>query len=850
MNRLFKNLFALILLGSVLVTLLGGMIYFIFSRNLPEIIKIQDYKPLTVTQILSADQKVVAEFYKERRYLTPYSEIPKHVIQAFISAEDDTFFQHQGVNFASIIRAQLANLKAGHVVQGGSTITQQVAKSLLLSSEKSYVRKIREFILAGRIESNLTKEEILYLYLNQSYLGHGAYGVAAAAKAYFRKSVRELTIPEGAILAGMLQAPGKYSPLLNPKRAKERQLYVLRRMMENKFINSSQMQEAATLPIRVYDDEDQVAEYAPYAVEQIRRYLLDRFGEEALYEQGLIVETVLKKDLSITASRALKEGLRTVDKRLGYRGPIKQFQSGPEKELAQERVAIIKGSLGYQMFMPDGTVRADESIKSAGLKGDIELLKEGQLYFAYVTQVEDSKKSASVLVGAIRGEVPFETMKWARRVRESNGQTFTGVEPSRVSQVLTKGDWIRVRFLSTPAGSSVAKFALEQDPVLQGALFSFDIQSGSILAMEGGYDFRQSEFNRVTQSQRQPGSSYKPFIFSAALERGFNPASIIVDSPIVYEDAENGTWKPTNFEEKFYGDTTFRQALIKSRNVPTIKLVQAIQVGSMLNYNRRIGLKGKFPSDLSLALGSGAVSLWNLTEAFSLFPRLGKKITPVLVTSIKDRSGKVLAEKLSGFSESGATPNSDSTSKTEPNPVPTDLWSELQNYPSAKDSNQVMDPRVAAVMTHLMKEVITYGTGQDARTLGRPAAGKTGTTNDYQDAWFMGFTPTVVTGAWVGYDTQRPIGSGETGARAALPIWLGFMREAVKAYPEGDFSVPPGVTYSSIHSVTGKAVSANAAGAIQEAFIEGTQPSATQSSGGANNSPPAASGSFFKEDSE
>ena len=845
--KIFKNLFGLAIVGSVLVTLLGGAVYLMFSQNLPEIIKVQDYHPQTVTQILSSDKKVIAEFYKERRYLVPYSAIPKHVIYAFISAEDDTFFHHQGVNFASMLRAQLANLKAGHVVQGGSTITQQLAKSLLLNSERSYVRKIKEFILAGRIESHLTKEEILYLYLSQSYLGHGAYGVGAAARAYFKKRVEDLSIPEGAMLAGMLQAPGRYSPLLNPKRAKERQLYVLRRMMENKFITQSQMTEAGQQALRIYDEEDQKAEYAPYAIEQVRRYLLDRYGEETLYEKGLVVETVLRSDLSVSASKALKEGLRTVDKRLGYRGPIKQIKDAPEKDLAQERGRIIRDSLGYQMMMPDGTIQAAESIRSAGLKSDLDLLKEGALYSAYVTQVDDGRKSASILVGAVRGEVAFETMRWARRLHESGGQTSVGHDPSRVSQVLAHGDWIRVRYLGPSASATAGRFALDQDPQLQGALFSMDAQTGNILALEGGYDYRESEFNRVTQSQRQPGSSYKPFIFSVGLERGFNPASIIVDSPIVYEDSETGKWKPTNFEEKFYGDTTFRQALIKSRNVPTIKLVQALQVSRMLAFNQRIGLKGRFPTDLSIALGSAAVSLWDLTQAYAIFPRLGKKISPILITAVKDLNGKVLEEKSSARRdpEPSGTPVAQ-----EPAPTPTDLWGELQNYPTAKDPNQVLDPRVAAVMTHLMKEVITYGTGQDARSLGRPAAGKTGTTNDYQDAWFMGFTPNVITGAWVGYDTQRPIGSGETGARAALPIWLGFMRDAVKNYPEGDFTVPPGVIYHSIHSVTGKPVSANAAGAIQEAFIEGTEPSAEHSSGGVNTSTAPSSGSFFKEDSE
>jgi penicillin-binding protein 1A len=859
----FKWLFILALAGSVMATFVGGILFWHFASGLPQIVTVEDYKPPTVSQVVHDDGKqktVLGEFFRtERRYVVPYDKIPEMLVHAFISAEDDRFFEHQGVNMASILRAAIANFRAGHVVQGGSTITQQVAKSLLLTPERSFNRKLKEFILAHRIEKNLTKQQILYLYLNQIYLGHGAYGVQAAARTFFRKDVSNITLAEAAVLAGMPQAPGKYSPHLNPQKAKERQRYVLKRMYENNYITQAQLSEAAAEAIRIYDEEDVNKKYSGYFVEQVRRQMVEKYGDKAVLDDGLTIEVPTSPQLATAARKSIQEGLRSVDKRLGYRGPLDHLKDADAigERLKKMRLELIARRLGYEMFMPDGRLDATESLRSAGLTSETQLLEPDELYEAVVMSPDDKRKSVTVNIGAVRAELPVDRMKWARGARDEKNPQFSKFDPSVPTRMFRKGDVILVKPAEIKGEQVVVQ--LEQEPQVQGALFSIDAQSGQVLAMEGGYDYKKSEFNRAEQAQRQPGSSFKPIIFSAGLEKGFNAATIIVDSPIVYEDIDNGKWKPSNFEEKFYGDTTFRQALIKSRNVPTIKIVQALGVTPLIDYAKRIGMNAKFNNDLSISLGSIAISLTELTRTYALFPRLGKRVEPKYILRVRDRDGKLLEDASQPGSEpmsppvkasvaTGSTGNAVAPANTIPDPNASPRPNvAFPSYPPPEDPNQVMDPRVAYVMTHLMKEVIAYGTGHDAKSLGRSAAGKTGTTNDYIDAWFMGFTPNVVTGVWVGYDSQKTIGPNETGARAALPIWLGFMREAVKNYPESvDFPMPPGVVFATINPNTGKLAAPNTPNAIKEAFIEGTEP---KEQAGPNDSAESAS-EFLKEDIE
>ncbi len=830
--KIAKSIFLSILASSLIVIVIVASALWKFSSELPKIITVEDYRPLGVTQVFATGGKKtveIGEFFKERRYLVPFVKIPDHVVRAFISAEDDRFFDHPGINISSMIRAGIANFRAGHVVQGGSTITQQVAKSLLLTPERSFDRKIKEIILASRIESNLSKQQILYLYLNQIYLGHGAYGVQAASRSYFRKDISEVTVAEAALLAGMPQAPGKYSPLLNPKRAKERQLYVLKRMMENKYISQAQMVDAAQQELQIFTDEDINSKYAPYYVEHIRKYLVEKFGEKAVYEDGLMAFVPVDADLALAAKKSLRDGLLAVDKRGGYRGPLQRLKTADEIDrfLKETRKKLISERLQFQVFRPDGSMDSERALELAGIHSERELLLPDQFYQAVVSGVDSKRRLASLSIGTIPAELSLTGRENA----------LDPSAPHLLGQNLQKGDVVLVSLAKKdprkksvqqdPSSLTSVQVFLEQEPAVQGALFSMDVHSGNVLSMVGGYDFGQSEFNRATQAARQCGSAFKPLIYAAGLERGFTPVSTIVDSPMVFRDSEGlGTWKPNNFESKFYGDTTFRQALIKSRNIPTIKIVQSVQVPFLMQYVRRLGMSSALSPDLSISLGSTSISLVDLTKIYSLFPRLGRKISPVFLEKVTDRDGAVLEEKkIPQVKATGASAPVDSVVSS-PAPV-----AEIRNskvsfpeYPLASDPEQVLDPRVAYVMTHLMKEVVTFGTGHEAKNLGRQAAGKTGTTNEYMDAWFIGFTPGVITGVWVGYDVQKGIGPGETGARAALPIWLNFMKEAVKGYPEDEFSVPPGVVFATIDPVSGKLAAPNSSSAIKEAFIEGTEP--------------------------
>jgi len=839
-NHFALKYFAVILLGLAIISaasITGLFLY--YSKNLPEIISIADYKPLGVTRVLGAggkESEVIAEFYKERRYVLPYEKIPKVVIQAFLAAEDESFFEHQGVNLVSILRALITDIKTGHLAQGGSTITQQVAKSLLLTREKSISRKIKELLLAFRMEEHLGKEQIITLYLNQINLGHHAYGVEAAARAYFNKTASELTIAEAAILAGLPQAPSKYGPHINPKKAKERQLYVLRRMLESGAINREQMSDAAAQLIPIYLDKEPGEEPGAYYTEYIRKNLVEKYGEDKVYEEGLTIAVPTTLENLKVSRNSIRTGLRMIAKREGFSGPIKNIVAQAEMAefLKEQRIELAKQKFGYAVLTADGRLDPLLSIVGKSGKSDLDLIEEQEIYEALVTDINDRKKSVDILIGGLKGLIPFHLMKWAK--------TRQGNEATLPSQLLTKGDVIHVsiKVRSSKGDAGLPLFELEQKPHVQAALISMEVQTGYVLAMEGGYDFESSEFNRAIQAERQPGSAFKPLVFASALEHGFTPASIIVDSPLVYDDPTTGKWKPNNYEEKFYGDTTFRQALIKSRNIPTIKIAQEVKIPTILNFTKRIGMQAKIPDDLSISLGSGGVSLLELTKAYALFPRLGRKIRPIFMLWVKDQNGKIL-EEVKPFYPLMVDQVHSVLNTGMPNQLRT-----FDQYPTEQDPEQVVDPRVSYVMTHLMKEVVTHGTGAGAKTLGKVSAGKTGTTSDSVDAWFIGFTPNLVTGVWVGNDSQKPIGHNETGARAALPIWLNYMGVIEKLYPDGDFPVPPGIVFSSINS-EGKLVSPNDPNGAREAFIEGTEPvndSSTQ-----NRVNPGKSGSEESDDS-
>ncbi|MCC7440137.1 MAG: PBP1A family penicillin-binding protein [Bdellovibrionales bacterium] len=864
-TRLVKVLFFAGVTAALGGLFLSLYLYWQLSRGLPRIISLADYRPYGVTKVVTLEEdqeKILGEFYKERRYVVKYEDFPPLVSQSFIAAEDDRFFEHKGISLSAILRASIANFRAGYVVQGGSTITQQVAKSLFLTPERSYIRKIKEAILASRIESNLTKEQILFLYLNQIYLGHGAYGVEAAGRAYFRKSTPELTLGELALLAGLPRAPSAFNPFTNPSRAKQRQLYVLKRMNESGFITQEQMMEAASKPLRLYPVQDINLEYAPYFVEHVRRYLLEEYGEAAVYQEGLKVFVPSRKAVYEAASKSVRDGLRAVDKRRGFRGAISHLAGAEEiqKFSDEQREQVIKRKLDYQLLLPDGKLGVIEAIAEAGLTAESQLLDVDQTFHAVVTELDDLARVAKLLVGHVPVVLPMNEMEWARPVSDAVTKPRA---PRLPSEVLSKGDVVLVRIvrkeaadaspasLKTPekaaaeiASSGVPErviVALEQEPEVQGALLSIEAGTGNVLAMVGGYEFAKSEFNRATQAKRQSGSAFKPVIYSAAIERGYTPSSIIVDSPIVYKDDETGKWKPANFSERFYGDTTLRMALIKSRNIPTIKLVQDLQVPSVIQYARRLGMEGEFNEDLSISLGSGTTTLLELCKVYGLFPRMGRRVDPIFIRKVVDRDGQVLEENLPQLVPDFSRPDEvmlytaanipRAVKGPEAGPaVPGAADAQeakeraIDDPTQPADELQRMDPRVAYVMTRLLKDVVDFGTGRSARSLAKSVAGKTGTTNEYKDAWFMGFTPHVITGVWVGFDDQRSMGGTETGAGAALPIWTEFMKEAIKGYPDTDFAIPNGVVLAATDNLTGRLTMPDASNSRIAAFLEGSEP--------------------------
>lgn len=643
-------LIVVLLLTAFVLAGAAVAVYFTLVFDLPRLTTLKDYAPYITSEVYSEDEALMGEFFVERRTVIPLSQMPRNLTRAFVAAEDARFFEHRGIDYRRILGAAFRNIEALDVVQGGSTITQQIAKSFFLTPERSFTRKLKEAILAQRIERYLTKNEILYLYLNQIYLGEGAYGVSAAANTYFGKKVQNLTLAECALLAGLPPSPNHLSPLKNPKKARERQLYVLSRMVERKMITSDQARRAQFEEVRLRPKGPKGYFEAPYVVEQVRQYVEQKYGKDMLYKGGLKIYTTINSRMQKIAQRAVQKGLE-------------EFESRGGKGKGREQV--------------------------------------------------------------------------------------------------------------------------------QGALVALDPQTGFIIAMVGGRDFSSSQFNRATQARRQAGSAFKPIVYAAALDKGFTPATVIVDEPFSYIDVPGKEpWQPQNFDRQFWGPITFRKALTFSRNVPTVKIAQSIGVDYLIDYASNLGIKTKLEPNLSLALGSANVTLLELTKVFGVFASQGYRAEPVLITQIQDRDGNVLEE-------------------TEPSSV------------------EVISPQTAYLITSLMESVIQEGTGQKAKALGRPAAGKTGTTNDTRDAWFVGYLPQkIVTGAWVGYDIEKSLGSHETGAVAALPIWLEFMKEAVADVPEENFAPPDGIVFLKVDKETGEPVGILSRGksSIVECFKEGTEP--------------------------
>lgn len=761
----------------------------------PELDKIWDYNPALVTTVYARDNSVLGYLYREKRYLVENEDVSPLLIKAFLAAEDSAFYEHEGVDLTAIFRAFSKNVQAGEVVQGASTITQQVVKRLLLTSEKSYARKFKEAILSYRLEQQMSKDDILKIYLNEIFLGANAYGVEAAARTYFAKHANELTLAEAALLAGLPKAPSKYNPYRFPQKAKDRQKYVLGRMLELNWITQEEYDQALAEEMVYSSMEEPSWKMGAYYLEEVRRWLidnlddktmnlsgLDRKGEKLLYEGGLSVYTALEPKHQIAAEKSLKDGLEASTKRRGWRGPLhhifpdayaKILEKLADQEMTREdwlKVLVIKvdkkgatvqfgqrkGYISVKHMRWCRTPNPKLSPERAGKIGDArKVLKPGDVVWASldmdVLEPKEDKKKKKKKKKAKKEEKKPEQEAAEQELAEA------GPPP-----------------LVIPEGKPVP-LKLEQAPVVQGALVSIEPPTGDVVALVGGYNFQNSQFNRATQAVRQPGSAFKPFVYSAALDAGFSPASVVMDEPFTYLDPYTmELWQPKNYSGEYYGPTMLVSALAKSRNLVTIRVADMIGMKRVLARAKAVGLEGDFQPYLPVSLGAVAITPINLCRAYTAFARDGSYVDPRLVLSVKNHDGKEI-------------------------------------YKAETVSHDAISPQNAYVMSSMLKEVVRRGTGARARKLGRPIGGKTGTTNEERDAWFMGFSPYLLTGVYVGFDQIKPMGSKETGARAALPIWLGYRMAVEQDYPEQDFTMPDGIIFENISSEGFAAESGNAA---------------------------------------
>lgn len=867
-----KRIILVMVAAFVLCGIVGVAGYVYVKSTLPQLITLDDYKPLLVSKVYDRNGKQIGEYYRERRILVPYKEMPQNLINAFLAAEDDQFFQHSGINYVAILRAAIANFRAGRTVQGGSTITQQVAKTLLLSSEQTLIRKAKEALLAQQMEEHLSKEDILYLYLNQIFFGQKAYGISMAAETYFRKPVKDLSLPEIAMLAGLPKAPSAYTPVRNPTRAKERQVYVLNRMAEVGFISQKEADEAAALPLTVYLRE-RYQESAPFFLETVKLLLTEQLGEAKVSDEGLRIFTSLDLEKQLSAQEAVRNNLKDLDKRQGYRGATQNTTDAEEigEFLLKTRNRLIAQSTPARVIEPNGQFK---DLGPLNLEYDIKkglpsYLKLGENVDGIVQKIDDTLGLVYVRVAEVEGVIDLETMEWARKPDSSKRWDFDKI--TKPSQAVKVGDIVLLKVAGEKFGSSrlqkllsqkkitppdlskYAAFELDQEPVAEASLISFDQQTQDVLAMIGGYDFERSQFNRALQAARQTGSSFKALVYAAAFDKGYTPSTPIMDAPIVYEEMkedEEGqedtkVWKPNNFTKQFGGDIIFRNALIKSLNIPTVKIIQDVGVDWASTYAKRLGIFSNLNQDFTLALGSSSVTLYEMTKVFSQFGRMGKKIRPVIIHRVENAQKEKIMDQVTldsrfsqqlgpieaEFEEKRAAYLEQVRASTEATPESTDQKrKKVDEFVFFENPDQMIKPTTAYLITSLLKGVVEdrLGTGGRARAVGREVAGKTGTTNGYYDAWFIGYSPQIATGVWVGFDQERTLGKGEVGGRSALPIWVDYMKVAHENLPQMTFPVPEGIVFANIDSETGELASSASKNIARQAYLEGTEPTSTR----------------------
>jgi penicillin-binding protein 1A len=706
-----RVLFGLLVLLSALVGATAGLLL-VYSTDLPQVEQLEHYRPSSITELFDGQGRIIGSFALQRRVVATYNDYPQVMRDALISIEDKDFFLHSGINFWRIAGAAYRDIESGGRVQGGSTLTMQLARNLFLSPDRSFHRKIEEALLAIQIERRFTKEQIFTLYANQIFLGHGVYGFEAASEYYFGKPAKQLTLEEAALLAGLPKAPQFYSPINHPDRAAKRRTLVINGMLEDGKITARQAIEARNKPIELKLQRDPNS-LAPHFVEEVRRYLENKYGSDQVHQGGLRVYTSLDMDLQRAANQAVLNGLAAYERRHGWKGHLENV--------------LAEGTTLANYQHPDW---------------DDEPEANGYVH-ALVTAVAPG--SATLKFGRYTAYLAPADAAWAQH---------------KLQDILKPGDIVYVRILSLLTDGKT-RVSLEQDSGAQGALIAIDNATGAIKAMVGGRDFELSKFNRATQALRQVGSSFKPYVYTAAIDQGARPDDTVLDAPVTFETV-SGPYTPHNYDEKFEGTITLRRALAQSRNIPALKVADRLGIKVVIEYAHRFGITSNIPAYLPVALGAAEVTLFEQTSAFSVFPNDGVRIMPRYITKVADYEGRVLEE----------------------------------DFPDVKD---VISARTARIMTFMLREVVLHGTGIAAASMKYALAGKTGTTNDFTDAWFVGFSPSMTTGVWIGFDEKKSLGAKETGARAALPIWMDFMKVALAGKTAGEFQPMPDLPPNPVH---------------------------------------------------
>ena len=749
-----------------IVFIIGFAVMIHFSVGLPDYKQLADYRPLVTSRLYANDGSLMAEYANEKRSFVPIESIPPLVISAFMAAEDKNFYEHGGIDFMGLTRAMLVNLKnigSGRRPMGASTITQQVAKNFLLTSEQSIERKIKEALLARKIEQTYTKDHIMELYLNEIYLGQGSYGVASAALNYFNKDLKSLTVAEVAYLAALPKAPNNYHPVRKKEQAVARRNWVISRMLDDGYISKEEAEIAKEEDLTVVDRPKNALRVNGYYAEEVRRFIVDKYGEDAMYNGGLFIRTSLDPKMQEAAVNALQEGLLNYDKRHGWRGAKEKMDvtlpDFKEKFLAKEVPAYVP---------------------------------EGWLYAA-VTKVKE-KEAEVFLSNGESGKILITTLKWAKKALENARISLDPVQ--KVGDVLSVGDVVFV----SPQNEKEGTYYLQQLPEAEGSLIALDPHTGRVLAMVGGFSFYRNQFNRGIQAKRQPGSSFKPFVYLAALDSGYTPSTLILDAPIVMRLPDGSVWKPKNYSKKFYGPTTLRVGLEKSRNLMTIRLAQSIGMRKVAAYARKFGIADRLQEVLSSALGAHETTLMKLTTAYGALVNGGKKITPNMIDRIQDRDGNTIY-------------------KHDMRPCPNcagETASPMDKPEVIDDREQIQDAVSAYQMVNILTGVVERGTGRVAKAVRRTLGAKSGTSNDSFDAWFIGFSPDLVAGVWVGFDNPQTLGANDTGGVVAGPIFRDFMSEALKNKADIPFRIPKGVRLVKVNPTTGEPQSTG--NVIVEAF--------------------------------